>query len=78
MLTDKFTLAKEFRKITGQTVITYLNGYRCRQAAALISDGASVAGAAYECGFESASYFTRLYKTVTGSLPSSLKKSESE
>lgn len=78
VLTDKFTLAKEFRKITGQTVITYLNGYRCRQAAALISDGASVAGAAYECGFENASYFTRLYKTVTGSLPSSLKKSESE
>ena len=51
VLMDKYTLSKEFKKLTGQTVITYLNEYRCKKALQLISAGSSVTGAAAGCGF---------------------------
>lgn len=73
VLTDKFTLSKEFKKFTGQTIVDYLNGYRIKKAALLIARGSNVSDAAYACGFENMSYFTRLFKSTVGALPSSLK-----
>ncbi len=67
---NKCHLAREFRRYTGQTVMTYLNTLRCKNAEALISQGLSVTEAAYECGFGSVSYFSRTYKRLIGSLPS--------
>lgn len=70
VLTDKFTLSKEFKKFTGQTIVDYLNGYRIKKAALLIARGSNVSDAAYACGFENMSYFTRLFKsTVERSRP---------
>ena len=70
---DKFTLSKDFKKSTGQTVIAYLNEYRCKKAAGLISEGTSVTNAALQCGFENISYFTKTFKNIFGKLPSSFK-----
>ncbi len=70
---DKYTLSREFKKLTGQTVIEYINCYRCNMAANMILSGKTVSEAAYECGFNSLSFFTKTFKTQTGKLPSKIK-----
>ncbi len=72
--TDKYTLCRDFKRLTGQTIIEYTNSYRCQRAAELISSGATVAEAASACGFENMSFFTRCFKKNTGNLPSSYKE----
>lgn len=73
VLTDKYTLSREFKKITGQTIVQYINGFRCRKAAEYISDGHSVSDAAYICGFTNMSFFTKTFKSHMGTLPSMYK-----
>ena len=34
---DKFQLSREFKKLTGKTVVEYINDYRCRRAAEYLS-----------------------------------------
>ena len=70
----KHHLAREFKKQTGLTVVTYVNALRCKHAARSIADGTSITAAAIECGFESLSYFSRTYKRIMGVSPSLLKK----
>lgn len=65
----KYHLAREFKKHTGQTVFTYLNSLRCKNAALCISKGMSVTDAAYASGFQSLSYFSRTYKSIMGQSP---------
>ncbi|MBQ8432508.1 MAG: helix-turn-helix domain-containing protein [Clostridia bacterium] len=55
-------LAREFKSYTGQTVMTYLNMVRCKNAEICLAEGKSVTETAYECGFESISCFSRTYK----------------
>ena len=69
----KFHLAREFKRYTGQTVLSYLNTLRCERASLLISEGASVTEAAFACGFESLSYFSRTYKRLLGTSPKKAK-----
>lgn len=71
---DKYTLCRDFKRLTGQTIIEYANSYRCRRAAELISEGTTVAEAARACGFENLSFFTKTFKREMGALPSSYKK----
>lgn len=66
----KYHLAREFKKHTGQTVFSYLNSLRCKNAELCISEGMSVTEAAYTSGFESLSYFSRTYKKKMGASPS--------
>ena len=68
--TDKYALCRDFHRLTGQTVIEYLNAYRVAQAGTLLAEGVSVASAAAECGFENPSYFARVFRRHTGVLPS--------
>lgn len=67
---SKYYLAREFKRITGQTIFTYLNIVRCKEAKRLILSGMPVSAAAVSSGFENMSYFTRMYKKCTGQLPS--------
>ena len=69
----KFHLAREFKRYTGQTVLSYLNTLRCERAAVLIYEGASVTEAAFATGFESLSYFSRTYKRIFGASPKKAK-----
>ena len=78
VLCDKYTLCRDFKKYTGQTVFENLNRYRCIKAAELLNDGKSVAEAALLCGFESFSFFTKTFKKYMGSLPSEYKKRQSK
>ena len=74
---DKYTLCREFKGATGQTVIEYVNSYRIQKAAQLISGGYTVSEAARACGFENMSFFTKTFKKYLGCLPSSYRDSRS-
>lgn len=71
---EKCGLCKAFKKLTGQTVIEYLNNYRCEKAKESLSGGKTVSEAAALCGFHNMSYFTKTFKQATGKLPSAYKK----
>ena len=69
-------LSREFKKHTGETVVSYINIHRSKKAAQLIMRGWSITEAALECGFESGSYFSQIYKKTTGHSPSDIKNKD--
>jgi AraC-like DNA-binding protein len=71
---EKCGLCKVFKKLTGQTVIAYLNNYRCEKAKEFLSAGKTVSETALLCGFHNLSYFTKTFRQQTGKLPSAYKK----
>ena len=74
VLYDKYALCREFKKYTGQTIIDYLNRYRCFKAKELLGEGHSVAETADLCGFDNLSYFGKTFKRHVGHSPSRYKK----
>lgn len=74
VICDKFTLCKDFKKHTGQTVFENLNNLRCIKAIDLIEKGYTVSEAASMCGFDNLSFFTKTFKKHIGTLPSKYKK----
>ena len=73
VLMNKYSLSREFKRMTGSTVVQYINSYRCARAAEHISDGTSVSDAARLCGFCNMSFFTKTFKAYTGKSPSEYK-----
>ena len=67
---SKYYFAREFKRVTGQTAVEYINIARCKEAKRRIREGASVSEAALRYGFENLSYFTRTYKKYICELPS--------
>ena len=66
--------SRKFKKVTGQTFVTFLNLVRCENADRLLKSGAKVADVCYECGFSDPSYFSRTFKNLMGYAPSSAGK----
>ncbi len=58
-----------FKKATGQSYLDFLNQYRITQSKLLLSSGKAVSQVAYQTGFESLSYFSRMFKRLTGESP---------
>ncbi len=75
ILSDKYGLCKSFKRLTGQTVVQYLNNYRCVKAKEFWRKGRTVSETALLCGFHNMSFFTKTFKEQTGKLPSAYKKS---
>jgi AraC-like DNA-binding protein len=63
-----------FKKQTKMTFTEFVNQYRISQAKTLLLQDISVSEACYEVGFESLSYFNKLFKKITGENPSVFKK----
>ena len=63
-----------FKKVSGNTFTNFLNQYRITQAKRLLLSGKNVTETFHESGFESLSYFTRVFKKVSGENPSDFKK----
>ena len=63
-----------FKKVTGTTFTNFLNQYRITQAKRLLLSGKNISETFHESGFESLSYFTRVFKKVTGENPSDFTK----
>lgn len=67
---SKYYFCHNFKLYTGMSPIRYLNGLRCQLARSELRKGATVCAAAAEVGIENISYFTRLYKSIIGNVPS--------
>ncbi len=71
---SKFHFLREFKRITGYTLIDYLNTIRCDYARSLLERGQySVKETAFLCGFTNCSYFSSVFRRHTGLLPSQIK-----
>ncbi len=73
-LIDKYNLSRAFKEDVGQTIFEYLNSYRCERAKDLIRSGMQIGEVAWQCGFNSASFFIKTFKKHTGQLPSFYKR----
>ncbi|MBE7083180.1 MAG: AraC family transcriptional regulator [Clostridiales bacterium] len=71
---SKSYLSHTFKKVTGISIIDYINLVKCQTAKTLILNGLEILEAAKECGFTDFSYFTRVFKKTLGILPSNVKK----
>lgn len=68
---SKYYLAREFRRITGNTVVEFIKLARCERAKQLLTETEmSIESIAHACGFANFSYFTRTFSAITGMRPS--------
>lgn len=68
--TDRYSLCRQYRQLTGVTVMNALRTLRVAKAKEmLLSDYLSVNQIARNCGFESPSYFVQVFKRVVGMTP---------
>ncbi len=63
-----------FKKQTNITFTDFVNQYRITQAKTLLLQQKSVSGVCYETGFESLSYFNKLFNKITGENPSVFRR----
>lgn len=63
-----------FKKTTHQTFTQFLNSYRISQSKRHLIAGKSIGNACYASGFESLSYYHRVFKKITKESPSNFKK----
>jgi AraC-like DNA-binding protein len=63
-----------FKKSTKLTYTEFVNQYRISHAKKLLMQNANVTEACYDTGFESLSYFNKIFKKITGENPSGYRK----
>lgn len=70
----KEAFCRYFKKATGNTFIEFLNRYRISQSKRILMSGKSVSDACYSSGFESLSYYNRIFKRITNENPKDFRK----
>ena len=72
---SKYYFAREFRRVTGYTFVSYVNMVRCERAKILLlEDRPSIGEVGRICGFANQSYFTRTFRAYTGLLPGAYRE----
>lgn len=72
---NKYYLCHEFKKVTKYTLFSYINLCRCEKAAKLLLKSENtIEKISQACGFENASYFTRIFQKYYGVSPSAYRK----
>ena len=66
---DRYTTARQFRRLLGTSPHRYLVLRRLDRAKALLSQGGSLAGVAADAGFADQAHFTRHFKRAFGMTP---------
>lgn len=66
----KEAFCRYFKKMTKYTFIEFLNRYRVSHSKRYLMAGKSVSTACYQSGFQSLSYYNRVFKRVTNENPS--------
>lgn len=67
-------LLRKLKALTNQTVVEFIRDYRLQRAASLLSQGkGNVSEVALQVGFESSSYFTKVFLEKFGVVPSEYK-----
>jgi len=63
-----------FKKQTKMTFTEFVNQYKITQAKTLLLQDKNISEVCYDVGFESLSYFNKLFKKINGENPSAFKK----
>ncbi len=71
---SRYYFSREFRRVTGQSFVQYLNALRCEKAIPLLYSGRAVTEVCYACGFRDLAYFSRTFRKITGQSPSTLRR----
>ena len=72
---SKVHLSREFKKLTGVTIINYLNSRRISEAKKLLRfTEQSIGGIAISCGIPDVNYFTKVFVKYESMTPSSYRK----
>lgn len=67
---SKYYLSHSFKEVTGFTLVEYLNSVRTREAQKLLRESKlNITAIATAVGFESATHFGRVFKTINGMSP---------
>lgn len=76
---SKYHFAREFRRITGYTFVSFVNLTRCEAAKTLLTEGNIPVGmVGSSCGFSNQSYFTRTFLRYVGILPGAYRECYSQ
>jgi AraC-like DNA-binding protein len=70
----KEAFCRYFRKMTRLSFIEFLHLYRVNQSKRMLRLGKSITDACYNSGFESLSYFNRVFKKHAGETPSAFRR----
>ena len=70
---SKEAFCRYFKKMTKYTFVEFLNRYRISQSKCHLMAGESVSDACYQSGFQSLSYYNRIFKKVTLENPSKFR-----
>lgn len=74
---SKYYFAHKFKQITGYTCVQYINMIRCEKAKAMLRDKQMDIGEIGQlCGFNSQSYFTRIFHSYVGVSPSMYRQKQ--
>lgn len=72
---SKYHFCRQFKKVTGTTVMKYILKTRLVMAKSMLSNkGLSITEISNRCGFSSAAYFSRIFKEEIGVSPLNYKK----
>lgn len=72
---SKYYFSREFKTRTGLSFVSYINTIRCKKAAELIlTEKYSIHQIAIMCGFDTDSYFAKIFRKVFGITPSEYSK----
>lgn len=71
---SKYHFSREFKKITGYTVVDYINKLRCKKACRYLNANYSVKDVFSMFSFDNYSYFSRVFKKHIGISPTEYKK----
>ncbi len=69
----KEAFCRYFKKMTKLTFTAFVNHYRIDVAKKLLQQGNQITETCFQCGFESISYFNRVFKNTTGTNPMAFK-----
>ena len=69
----KEAFCRYFKKMTKLTFTQFVNHYRIDIAKKLLLQGNTISEVCFQCGFESLSYFNRVFKKVTGTSPTGFR-----
>lgn len=74
MFLSKYYFCHYFKKYTGKTYIDYVHELRISRAILMMRQGCFLTECCFACGFNDLSYFTRVFKKMTGYTPSRYRK----